>query len=265
MDTDRSSSYGGAVTTPDPYRPARDDDKTVVVPTGNRQPQRQDPYGQQQPWSAAPGGFPPGSYQQPPGPAQGYYDQPTTNLAYNPYGQQPYPDPSQYPAAFPGEIPPVRRPGSLFFALLLHLLSTLPFLGAAAAILIGGAAILSMIPAEQLAEFQTLVGVDVVGLVFGFAVFVGVLALLFVLLSILAVAGRNWARILVTVMTVFFVLLNGFWTVIYVGGAAAGQTLAAGEFLIGLAIIAGPGVLALIGTILMFLPAANRFYASRRR
>lgn len=255
MDIEPGRFYGGAVSSPsDPQRPGKPDDATVVVPTG-QQPQRG--YGQQYP--------PPGQGAHP---AQnpGYQQPPTSS--YNPYGQQQYPDYSQFPAAFPADVPPARRPGSLYVALLLFVLATLPFLGGAAAILIGGATIQSMIPAEQLAEFETLTGVNVVSLVVGLGVFIGVVALLYLIFVILAVVGRNWARILTTIMTVIFLLIDGFFVLagITAGGAAAANdpSLAGPEFLVGLLVVAAPGILALIGMILLFLPGANRFYAARR-
>jgi hypothetical protein len=238
------------VTVPDP-RSGGPDEKTVVVPTGQAQPP---PYGRPYPPTA----------QYPPVHAQGHYEQPTTNLAYNPYGHQ-FPAVDQYPDGYPAPQP-ARRPLGVFVAFLLHLVSALPFLAGSAFALVSGASLQSMIPAEQLAEFETVTGVDVgslFALLYGVIVFVGVVALLFVIFSILAVARRNWARILVAVMTFPFVALAAVGALGALGVAgtdAANDPLALGA---ALAIVAGPGTLALIGTILLFTPRANRFFSRR--
>ena len=225
------------------------------MPTGQVQPS---PYGQPYPPTA----------QYPPVPAQGYYEQPTTNLAYNPYGHQ-FPAVDQYPGGYPAPQP-ARRPVGVVVAFLLHLVSALPFLAGSAFALLTGASVQSMIPADQLAEFETVTGVDVgslFALLYGVIVVIGVVALLFVIFSILAVARRNWARILVAVMTVPFVALAavGVLGVLGVAGTEA-ATEAAGDplaLVTALAIVAGPGTLALIGTILLFTPRANRFFSRR--
>ena len=242
------------MTVPDP-RSGGPDEKTVVVPTGQVQPP---PYGQPYPPTA----------QYPPVPAQGYYEQPTTNLAYNPYGHQ-FPAVDQYPGGYPAPQP-ARRPVGVVVAFLLHLVSALPFLAGSAFALLTGASVQSMIPADQLAEFETVTGVDVgslVALLYGVIVFIGVVALLFVIFSILAVARRNWARILVAVMTVPFVALAavGVLGVLGVAGTEAATEVAGDPLALvtALAIVAGPGTLALIGTILLFTPRANRFFSRR--
>ncbi|MGE3285302.1 MAG: hypothetical protein AB7J32_04250 [Pseudonocardia sp.] len=152
-------------------------------------------------------------------------------------------------------------------ALLLHILAALPFLGGAALVVLAGASIQSMVPAEQLAEFQQLTGVNPVTVLYGIAIFVGVVALLFVLLAFVTFAGRNWARILGTLMTVVFVLITGFVVFLgLAGGVAVDPSLSGGGQLVaGLAVVAAPGLFALIGTILNFTPGANRFFAARRR
>jgi len=205
----------------------------------------------------------PGAHGQQPGPSP--YNQPTAPLAYNPYGQQ-YPGPDRYPDGY--AVPTaVRRPGYLYLALLLHVLSALPFLGAAAAVLVSGASIQQVLPPGPLAEFETSTGVSVVSLVVGLGVFLGAVALLFVLFSILAVARRNWARILGTIMTVSFALITAALLVLgVIAGTAAtssGTSVGGTGLVIALLVVAGPPVLALIGTVLMFLPAANRFFARR--
>lgn len=237
------------MSTPEPGRP--DDERTTVVPTGSAQPP---PYGQYPPTSQ----YPPAGQHPPAGgyaPAQGY----------NPYGHE-YPAVDAYPGGYPQA--PARRTGGMVFALLLHILASLPFLGGAALVVLAGATVQSMVPAEQLAEFQQATGVDLFAVLYGFAIFVGVVALLFVLFAILTFAGRNWARILGTLMTVVFVVITGFavFTGLAGGIATADPSLSGGGGLVaGLAVTAAPGLFALIGTILNFTSGANRFFASRRR
>lgn len=242
------------MTVPDP-RSGGPDEKTVVVPTGQvRQPP---PYGQ-----------PPGRPDYPPTaqypPAPGYGEQP-----YNPYGHQ-FPAADQFPAVdrYPGGYPvpaPARRSAGVAVALVLHVLSALPFLAGAALLILGGASVQSMVPADQLAEFQSVTGVDPFAVLYGFAVFVGAVALLFLIFAVLAFARRNWARILVTIMTVFFVLLTGVGVLAgLAGGAAVDPTLGGGAQVAGGVLVgAVPALLALIGTILLFTPGANRFFARR--
>lgn len=237
------------MTTSDPQRPGAPDEQTVVVPRGFAAP------------PPTPYGRPDQGHRD-----QGYHDHPTTNLAYNPYGQQ-FPAVDQYPDGYPVP-PPARRPGSLFLALLLHLVSAVPFLGGAAFVLLSGVTIQGMIPPETLAEFESVTGIAVsslFALVFGLAIFVGAVALLFVLFSILAVARRNWARLLVAIMTVPFVLLAALGAFGVFAASAQDPDVAADPTAVSLtlAFVAGPGLLALIGTILMFLPGANRFFARR--
>ncbi|MGQ0577037.1 MAG: hypothetical protein ACT4RN_22965 [Pseudonocardia sp.] len=217
----------------DPQGPGRPDDKTVVMPTGAN---------------------------------AGYQDQPTAHLAYNPYGQQ-FPAVDQYPDGYP--MPePARRPAGMVVALLLHVLSALPFLAGSAFALIGGASVRSMLPPEQLAEFESVTGVqvdDFFALLFGLVVLVGVASLLFVIFAVLAFARRNWARIMVTIMTVPFA---AFAAVAALGAVTAGANDPATDavaLVVAIAVVAGPGTLALVGTVLLFLPRANRFFATRRR
>ena len=80
-----------------------------------------------------------------------------------------------------------------------------------------------------------------------------VLALLYVIFAVLAFRGRNWARVLVTVMTVGFTLL-------LLSGLFTGTTGDASGLVVLLAII----VLSVGGTVLMYLPAAARFFAHPR-
>lgn len=255
MDSGGAPSYGDAVTSADPQRSGRPDDKTVVVPTGGATGQPPPQAGQYPPTAR----YPPAQY------PSGYAEQPTTHLAYNPYGQQ-FPAVEQYPQGYP--MPePARRPAGMVVALLLHLLSALPFLAGAAALIAGSASVRSMLPADQLAEFEQLTGVDPFAVLYGFAAFLGVVALLFLLFAVLAFVRRNVARVLVTLMTLVFVVLTGLAVFAgLAGGVVTDPSLGGtGELVGGLIVLAAPALLALVGTILLFTPAANRFYRTRRR
>ncbi len=208
-----------------------------------------------------PGGDQP-PYGQQPAYGQPVYGQPAHGQ--QPYGQQP---PGEYPYSPYGTGPaglggpdgaPARRPAIMVLALVLKILAMLPFLAAGVLFLLLplDAATLppGLVDNAQLAEAgittETLVSfVRIIGGVFL------ALALLYVLFAALAFTGRNWARILVTVMTVGFVafLLLGL-----TGGvnAADPATLA---FLLGLIILPVAGV------VILFLPPSNRYFSSLRR
>jgi hypothetical protein len=238
------------VSTPEPGRP---DDRTVIVPTSPTPP----------PPPHRPGYPPTAQYP----PAAGYGG---PQAPYNPYGDQ-YPPAQSFPAAdqYPHGYPAPARPGrsgGLVVALLLLVLSTLPFLGGAALVLVGGATLQSMLPADQLAEFQQLTGVNPITVVYVFGVVLGAVALLYLLLALLAFARKNWARIVLTIMTIVFVLFTGAAVFAgLAGGAAVDPTLTGGGQLVaGLAVVAAPALFALIGTILLYTPGANRFFAAHR-
>lgn len=177
---------------------------------------------------------------------------------YNPYGQ-----PGQYAGSpygtgaaglGPDEKTPVARPGIMVLALVLLILSTLPFLLIAAM----GLAVpvdLSALPPEYEQQLQQ-AGVSpemAVSALRGVGVVILVLALLYILFAVLAFLGRNWARIVLTIMTVGFTLLMLAGTL----GGAAGDT---GSLLF-LLLIVGASV---GGTIIMFLPEPSRWFARRR-
>ena len=78
--------------------------------------------------------------------------------------------------------------------------------------------------------------------------------LLYVIFAVLAFRGRNWARIMVTVMTIGFTLL-------LLSGLVTGTTGDASGLILLLVVL----VLSVGGTVLMFLPAAGRFFANPPR
>ena len=205
------------------------------------------PYGQQ-PEYGQPAGYgqqPYGQYgNQPYGPADGQ----------NPYAYSPYGTPAPYPAGLEdsksGAAP---RPGIMAGALVLLILSTLPFL--AVGLLMVAAVGTDMLPPEILndprfAEAQLTPELLVTAMRVGGAIMAAV-ALLYILFAVLAFRGRNWARVMVTVMTVGFtlLLLSGLLT------GAAGDMGSLGVLLVIVLLCVG-------GTVLMYLPASARFFAN---
>jgi len=130
------------------------------------------------------------------------------------------------------ELPRVPRPSTLVLALVLQLFSGLPFVLVGAVVLDGAAGL-----AEQDA-----------GLVGGVLMSAG---LVFCGLAVIAFVGRNWARMLLGVLTgpVAVVLV-----VVLVNGAIG---MAGGQLVVVLMLLA-----AVSGAVLMFLPAAAEFFAN---
>jgi hypothetical protein len=238
----------------------------------------QQPYGQPgqygQPQYGQPQYGQPDQYGQQP---QGGYGQPPP---YNPYatqGQSPYGQPGQYgqaqpynPYGQPGQYggtswgaaagmgpddtKPLRRPGIMVLALVLLILSSVPFL-------LAGAGLLALpletgaIPPEleqqlQQAGFTPEMAISALR---GVAVIILVLALLYVLFAVLAFLGRNWARIILTIMTVGFTLM-------LLAGTLTGAAADPGSLVVVLVIAA----LSVGGTIIMFLPQPSRWFGSAR-
>jgi hypothetical protein len=136
----------------------------------------------------------------------------------------------------------------MIVSLVLLILSTLPFLAVGAALL--------AVPLDQLlppqAGLEELEGAEqvqsVMAVIFLFP------ALLYILFAVLAFLGHNWARIVLTIMTVGFALLM-LLSVVF--------TLIGGDFvnavfpLVVLAMIVG-------GTVIMFLPDSSRWFQRAR-
>lgn len=209
------------------------------------------PYGQTGGYRA---GQQPGQYASSPLPGQGY--------------QHPYPAPGQTPygagydpyggSAQPGwgkaGPEPVKRPGLMVLALVLMVLAALPFL-------VGGVAGLATItaadiPAEVLNDARVVQAggtpeliLQAVQLLLGIMI---VVALVYLLLAVLAFRGRNWARIVIAVLTVGFVLLLAAGLV---SGGAAGGVVGFVAFLL---------VATIGGAVILFLPDSNRFFSRPR-
>jgi hypothetical protein len=175
----------------------------------------------------------------------------------NAYAYSPYGAPPPYPAGLDDAgVGGVARPGIMGLSLGLIILSALPFLAVGALMAIVNFS--SVIPPEvfnnpQLAEAgitqdNILSAIRVIGGV------MAVIALLYIIFAVQAFRGRNWARILVAVMTVGFALLMLFSLI---GG---GTSDISGLIFLLAVLLASVG-----GTVLMFLPAAGRFFHNPRR
>jgi hypothetical protein len=216
----------------------------VTTPQDPGRPQY-NPYGQ------------PGSYRA--GQQPGQYSSAPLPGPY-PAGPQPY-DYSPYGNPFPagldhGQDAPPQRPGIMVLGLVLMVLATLPFLFVG---VIGLVTPLDAgtIPPGVLDDPQLVAAGATPELVISlFRLVAGVLlvvSLVYLLFGVFAFRGRNWARILVTVLSVGFVLLLA-------AGLVTGTT--SGEVLGFVAFI----VVALVGAIvILFLPGSNRFFAAPRR
>lgn len=244
MDSARAGIYGCAVSTPP--------DPQQGQPYPGQQPQGTPPpygtgYGGAQYPYPGDQGLAPG--QQPQGYPYNPYAPPT------PYGQSPYG--GGYPAGLDKAAAPAVRPGIMVLGLVLMILAALPFLAFGVLFLVVPLDT-SLIPPEllnapELAQAgitaETLLSfVRIIGGVFA------VLALLYILFAVLAFLGRNWSRILVTVMTV------GFSLFLLLGAVNGGAADAAS-----IAILLTPVVLAVAGAAILFVPAARQYFAAPRR
>jgi hypothetical protein len=206
----------------------------VTAPQDPGQPQY-NPYGQPGSYRA---GQQPGQYSSAPLPDQ--------YQGYNPYGN-PYPT-----GLDEGHDTPVTRPGVLVLGFVLMILAALPFVFAG---LVGLFAPIdaSVIPAELLKDPRFVsAGATPELLVSALRVLAGILlviALIYLLFAFFAFRGRNWARILVTLLSVGFALLLG---ASLVTGTSSVEVLG----------FVGFEVVALVGSVvILFLPASSRFFA----
>ncbi|MHA6792557.1 hypothetical protein ACVGVM_03405 [Pseudonocardia bannensis] len=218
-------------------------------------------YGQQPQYGAQPGyGQQPEYGQQP-----AYGQQPQYGV---PYGQQTsgqYPYGGQYPypygAAGPAGLDdtpttPAKRPGAMILSLVLLLLSALPFLATGAVLLAVPINLDGLPPELNVDQALADAGVSAEQLVSAFRVGAGIvllLALLYVVFAILAFLGRNWARIVLTIMTVAFAM------VLLLGVLTTGTDAASLGILLGI-LVASVG-----GTVLLFLAPSNQFFNAARR
>jgi len=207
----------------------------------------------------------PGSYGQPGGyggqpyggaqyggqPGQPYGGQP--GYAYNPYGSTPY------PAGLGEEEPPkATRPGIMVLSLVLLLLSALPFLVMGAVLLLVPLNPDSLPEGFDLEGQLTQVGLTVEAFISALRVMGAislVIAALYMLFAVLAFRGHNWARIVLTIMTVGFVLL------LLLGTFSGTATADAGGATLILAIV----VASVLGTVILYMPDSSRYLSSPGR
>lgn len=239
---------------PSPARPQPDAPAPESQPPESQPPGRQPyvprpPYGAPahpgSPYDRSPGDGPTG------GPAEPPY-------VYNPYGNYPYP--ASYPMSPAGlgrePVQPPRRPGSLHLALLLVVLSAVPYLLIGLFGVVGAGQTTAALPPEDQAQLQQL-GVDLAQVIriTGFVILA--VALGFLLLGVLAWGGRRWARALLAATAAGFTLMV---VASLVAAGSQGLPLDAASG----AVLAAPLILALAGVGLMFAPAARDWFARRR-
>jgi hypothetical protein len=172
---------------------------------------------------------------------------------YSPYG--PYTPP---PAGTGGGLDrtPPPRPGAMILGLVLLLLAALPFLAFGLVFLLVpiGPELLppNALDNPALSDAGITSPEAFVSVLRIMAGFFTALAAVYVIFAIIAFTGRNWARILVAVMTAGFsvFLILGFVSAVAVDPAGA-------------AIVIAPVVLAVGGLATWFAPQANRWYAAR--
>lgn len=213
-----------------------------------------------------PYGPPPGSYGTGYGGVQ--YPYPGEE-AQQPYGQQPQagaypynpyssPGGDRYPAGLDDKTPPPpARPGAMVVGLVLMILAALPFV-AFGALFLAVPFDADTIPPEllnnpQLADAGITPELFVSALRTAGGILL-VLSLIYVVFAVIAFTGRNWARILVAVMTA------GFSLVLLLGLAGGGAT-----DVISVVIILLPVLLSVGGVTLFFLAPSNRYFATRSR
>ena len=238
-------------------------------------------------------GYPPQGYPAPPGyppPPAGYPPQPGPPPGYPPAPQPPPRPPqrpgqpatggvpaqpsappgyepvdpgSQYPYPYTGGFSAVthesdaKRPGTMQLALVLLVFSVLP------GIVLGALGLVALIVAPNGASIQAAVdglasqygtsaelAVTIARIAAGTVI---VLGLLFLLVSVLAWRGRNWARVLVTVMT-------GLFAAVVVLGLAGGGSAQGG-----LAVVIVVTVLAVGGVVLLYLPRSAAYYKAKAK
>jgi hypothetical protein len=230
----------------------------VSTPGDGRAPDERDLPGPARPYPGPSQYSGPSPYSQAPagGPADPAAEPP---YVYNPYGNFPYP--ATYPSSPAGlgpeqVLPPPRRPGSLHLALLLAVLSALPYLLVGLLAVVGAGQAAAALPPEDLAQIQEL-GVDLEQLVRVTGFVLVATALVYLLLGVLAWTGRRWARGLLTALTAGFVLMVATSAV-----AAGSQGLPMDGA--SLLVLGVPLVLALLALALMFGSAARDWFARRR-
>lgn len=235
--------------------PTRPQPGSPATPSGPQPSIPRPPYGQPgypgSPYERSP-------YEQSPGDGSTGANPAEPPYVYNPYGNYPYP--ASYPTSpaglGPEPVRPPRRPGSLHLALLLVVLSAVPYLLVGLLAVAGAGQAATALPPEDLAQIQQL-GIDLARVIriTGFVILA--VALGFVLLGVLAWGGRRWARALLAATAAGFALMV-VTSVVAAGSQGLPLDAASG------AVLAVPLILALAGVGVMFAPAARDWFARRR-
>jgi hypothetical protein len=200
-----------------------------------------------------PYGQPPPYAQQDPYGQQGQYGQyggAPGSQGYNPYGGEPA-------GLETGARGPATRPGIMVLSVVLLILSAVPFLVTGAVVLALPLDLSALPPELGLEEQMEQAGVTaeaVVSFLRFLAVIILVLALLYVLFAVLSFLGRNWARIVLTIMTVGFTLMM----------LASATASASGGDVVGLGLLGLIVAASVIGTVILFLPAPNTYFRRAR-
>jgi len=204
------------------------------------------------PGPGQPGG--PSPYGPPPGGGQPYG---------SPYPGQPYPGQQPPPGFTPrGPAAPVEKPKEVETAFRLGLLSiAISIVGIALSFAVSGPAIDAAIAANPLPPGfteQQFRQVALIGSIV-FAVFLLIIIGLYLLFMFKMRAGRNWARILLTILGLLWIAM-GLW-----GLAGSGQVLAAGPLgfvSVGLSVLQLVVIAASI--FFMFRPATGPYFQQER-
>jgi hypothetical protein len=228
-------------------------------------PPAQPPPGQYQPGQYQPGQYPqggpygqPGEYGQPgqyggPYGQPGQYQVPSHGQPYGDRGGYVYAPYGSYPAGMPEEdTPKVGRPGIMVLALVLLIISALPSIAAGLLVVLSPGQLVQLAGTPEQLDQLRAAGVDPESVIaFGGAIALG-LALLYVLFAVLAFAGRNWARIVVAIMTAGFALMT----------FATGVTGLQSAELLFLVLMVGASI---VGTVILFLPGPSSWFGAHRR
>jgi hypothetical protein len=140
----------------------------------------------------------------------------------------------------------------MILSLLMLILSSLPFLGLGLVLVVAaenGAQLFDPAQTRQLEE----AGVSAAEIIRIVGAVILVISVLYIGFAVLAFLGHNWARIIVAIMTAGFTLLA--LSTVFTGLSADNSSL-----LFTVAVT----ILAVAGTVILFMPEARRFYASRR-
>jgi len=171
------------------------------------------------------------------------------------------PPPPPDPAGLAGPVEASRsdlRPVSLYVSGVLLVLGAVVFVAGAVGMALDLWVSYSLLPPGAR---RPITPDDVTWLLAGWVVTIGLVAVLYTVFSVAAVAGSGLARLVVMAMTGLFTLLDLFAYGLFVLESTYTYNGATADVGAVVRMLIVPMVLALIGTILLFTPAANRFFA----